>query len=59
VADSPQHSADRYGCPEFRRNPALDRRGFVKAGALDLGGLSLSCHIGASDIRNILINPYF
>jgi len=33
VADSPQHGADRYGCPEFRRNLALDRRGFVKTGA--------------------------
>jgi len=59
VADSPQHGADLYGCLEFQRNPALDRRGFVKAGALGLSGLSLSCHIGASDIRNILINPYF
>ena len=59
MADSPQHGADRYGCPEFRRNLALDRRGFVKAGALGLGGSSLSDHIGASDLRNILINPYF
>ena len=42
MADSPQHSADRYGCPEFRRNPVLDRRDFVKAGAFGLGGLSLS-----------------
>lgn len=45
MADSPQHGADRYGCPEFRRNLALDCRGFVKAGALGLGGLSLSGHI--------------
>ena len=42
MADSPQHGADRFGCPEYRRNLALDRRGFVKAGALGLGGLSLS-----------------
>jgi len=28
VDDSPQHGADRYGYPEFRRNLALDRRGF-------------------------------
>ena len=34
--------ADRIGCAEFRRNLALDRRGFVKAGALGLGGLSLA-----------------
>ena len=39
MADSPQHGADRFGCPEFRRNLALDRRGFVKAGALGLVGL--------------------
>ena len=44
MADSPQHGADRYGCPEFRRNLALNRRGFVKTGALGLGGLSLSGH---------------
>tara|TARA_B100001939_G_scaffold278520_1_gene247005 strand:+ start:681 stop:860 length:180 start_codon:yes stop_codon:yes gene_type:complete len=59
VADSPQHGADRFGCPEFRRNLALDRRGFVKAGALGLVGLPLSGPIGASDLRNILINPNF
>ena len=34
--------ADLVGCPEFRRNLAMDRRGFVKAGALGLGGLSLA-----------------
>ncbi len=37
--------ADRTGCAEFRRNlasDAIDRRGFVKAGALGLGGLSLA-----------------
>ena len=34
--------ANRIGCPEFRRNLAMDRRGFVKAGALGLGGLSLA-----------------
>jgi hypothetical protein len=34
--------ANRIGCAEFRRNLALDRRGFVKAGALGLGGLSLA-----------------
>ena len=28
--------ADLVGCPEFRRNLAMDRRGFVKAGALGL-----------------------
>ena len=39
----PSHNgADRVGCPEFRRNLALDRRGFVKVGALGLGGLSLA-----------------
>lgn len=31
-----------HGCPEFRRNLAIDRRGFVKAGALGMAGLSLS-----------------
>jgi hypothetical protein len=44
LADSPQHGADRYGCPEFQRNLALDRRGFVKTWVLGLGGLSLSAH---------------
>ena len=39
MADSPQHGADRFGYPEFRRNLALDRRGFVKAGAVGLVGL--------------------
>ena len=34
--------ANRVGCPEFRRNLAMDRRGFVKTGALGLGGLSLA-----------------
>ena len=34
--------ANRVGCPEFRRNLAMDRRGFVKAGALGYGGLSLA-----------------
>ena len=34
--------ANRIGCAEFRRNLAMDRRGFVKAGALGLGGLSLA-----------------
>jgi hypothetical protein len=37
--------ADRVGCAEFRRNlasDAMDRRGFVKAGALGFGGLSLA-----------------
>ena len=29
------------GCPEFRRNLAMDRRGFVKAGALGMAGLTL------------------
>ena len=31
-----------FGCEEFRRNLAIDRRGFVKAGALGMAGLSLS-----------------
>ena len=30
-----------FGCEEFRRNLAIDRRGFVKAGALGMAGLSL------------------
>ena len=30
------------GCPEFRRNLAIDRRGFVKAGVLGMAGLSLT-----------------
>ncbi len=42
MANRPHQRADRVGCPEFRRNLALDRRGFVKAGALGLGGLSLA-----------------
>jgi hypothetical protein len=32
--------ANRFGCREFRRNLIGDRRGFVKAGALGLAGLS-------------------
>lgn len=31
-----------FGCEEFQRNPAIDRHGFVKAGALGMAGLSLS-----------------
>ena len=34
--------ASVHGCPEFRRNLAIDRRGFVKAGALGMAGLSLT-----------------
>ena len=34
--------ANRIGCAEFRRNLAIDRRSFVKAGALGLGGLTLA-----------------
>ena len=30
-----------FGCEEFRRNLAIDRRGFVKAGTLGMAGLSL------------------
>ena len=30
-----------FGCEEFRRNLAIDRRGFVKAGALGMAGISL------------------
>jgi hypothetical protein len=45
LGDASQHGADRFGCPEFQRNLALDRRGFVKAGALGLVDLSLSGHI--------------
>jgi len=30
-----------FGCEEFRRNLAIDRRGFVKAGVLGMAGLSL------------------
>lgn len=33
--------ADRIGCPEFRKNLASSRRGFVRAGALGTVGLSL------------------
>ncbi len=39
MADSPQHGADRYGCPEFRRNLALDRRGFCEDLGLGFGRL--------------------
>ncbi len=34
-------NANAFGCEEFRRNLAIDRRGFVKAGALGMAGLSL------------------
>ena len=30
-----------FGCEEFQRNLAIDRRGFVKAGTLGMAGLSL------------------
>lgn len=33
--------ADGFGCPEFRRNLGISRRGFVRAGALGAAGLSL------------------
>ncbi|SVC71525.1 uncharacterized protein METZ01_LOCUS324379, partial [marine metagenome] len=42
VPEPSHNGADRIGCPEFRRNLAMDRRGFVRAGALGLGGLSLA-----------------
>ena len=32
---------DKLGCAEFRRTPALNRRGFVKAGFLGMAGLAL------------------
>ena len=32
----------RLGCAEFRRNVRLSRRGFLQAGALGIGGLSLA-----------------
>jgi len=34
-------SANAFGCEDFGRNLAIDRRGFVKAGALGMAGLSL------------------
>jgi hypothetical protein len=34
--------ATRLGCPEFHRNLAMDRRGFVKAGVLGAAGLCLA-----------------
>ena len=41
MANRSHKRADLVGCPEFRRSLEMDRRGFVKAGALGLGGLSL------------------
>jgi len=32
----------RFGCPEFRRQMALSRRGFLHAGVMGLAGLSLA-----------------
>ena len=32
----------RLGCAEFRQSVRLSRRGFLKAGALGVGGLSLA-----------------
>ena len=58
MADSPQHGADRFGCSEFRRNLALDRRGFVKTGALRLGGLSLTGHNPCFRL-DVLLKKYF
>ena len=56
--DSPQHGADRYGYPEFRRNLALDRRGFVKTWVLGLGGLSLTGHNPCFRL-DVLLKKYF
>src|SRR5262245_40841529 len=36
------HRANSIGCPEFRRELRLSRRGFVKAGVLGSAGLSLA-----------------
>jgi len=33
---------NRYGCAEFRRLLAMERRSFLKMGALGLAGLSLA-----------------
>jgi hypothetical protein len=33
---------NRFGCPEFRRQMALSRRGFLHAGVVGLAGLSLA-----------------
>ena len=54
MANRPHQRADRVGCPEFRRNLALDRRGFVKAGALGLGGIQGGAVIGSSDAKGAL-----
>src|ERR1041385_8452730 len=32
----------RFGCPEFRRQMAVSRRGFLHAGMMGLAGLSLA-----------------
>ncbi len=40
------------GCPEFRRNLALDRRDFVKAGALGMAGLTLADFLRAESLAD-------
>ncbi|MFP6886216.1 MAG: DUF1501 domain-containing protein, partial [Opitutales bacterium] len=40
------------GCPEFRRNLAMDRRGFVKAGALGMAGLNLPALLKAESLAD-------
>ena len=41
-----------FGCEEFRRNLAIDRRGFVKAGALGMAGLSLPQVLKAESVAD-------
>jgi uncharacterized protein (DUF1501 family) len=38
----PSSRANRIGCPEFRESLALSRRGFLRAGMLGCGGLTLA-----------------
>src|ERR1041385_5878986 len=40
----------RFGCPEFRRQMAVSRRGFLHAGMMGLAGLSLA-DVLRSDVR--------
>ena len=42
-----------FGCEEFRRNLAIDRRGFVKAGALGMAGLSLPQVLRAESVADL------
>ena len=39
-----------FGCEEFQRNLAIDRRGFLKAGALGMTGFSLSQVLKAQNL---------